>query len=286
MNFARTELLSILPPHLREQLHGDNLEDLEEIRLRLNSPPELVRMRKSYWNQDIVTEKDIQYCINAASRYSPWAASTAALGYITAPGGHRIGICGEMVSKDGIITGVRRAVSLCIRVAKDYPGVGKALSSLKGSVLILGAPGSGKTTLMRDLIRHRSDSGVHISVADERGELFPGEIFPQGKHTDVMSGCAKATALEILVRTMGPDCIAVDEITSPEDCDALIRANNCGVSLLATAHGSSIDDLYRRRVYAPLVQNEVFKHIVLMRSDKSWRLERSRECSLNGSVRF
>lgn len=276
MNYARTELLSILPIRLRQALQSEKLDDLEEIRLRVNLPPELVRNQKSHWLADTTSEEDLQFCINAASRYSPWTASTAALGYVTAPGGHRIGICGDMVFKENCVSGVRKLSSLCIRVAKDYPGIAEPLAALRGSILILGAPGTGKTTLMRDLIRQRSGLGSHIAVADERGELFPAGIFNLGKSTDIMSGCPKSMAIEMLLRTMGPDCIAVDEITAEEDCAALIRAANCGVSLLATAHGASVKDLYSRSVYEPLVKERIFSHIVLMHPDKQWHLERSK----------
>jgi len=141
---------------------------------------------------------------------------------------------------------------------------------------VIGVNGTGKTTLMRDLIRQRSKRGMHIAVADERGELFPGGFFQTGNYTDIMSGCPKALAVEILLRTMGPDCIAVDEITAPEDCNALIQAANCGVSLLATAHGASLEDFRCRSVYKPLIKERIFSYIVLMHSDKSWHLERSK----------
>lgn len=276
MNYARTELLAVLPIKLRQTLQSENLDDLEEIRLRANLSPELVRNRKSVWLEDRLNEEDLQFCVNAASRYSPWMASTAALGYVTAPGGHRIGICGEMVFKDERVSGVRKLSSLCIRVAKDYSGIAEPLAAVRGNILILGAPGTGKTTLMRDLIRQRSSMGHHIAVADERGELFPGNCFATGECTDIMSGCPKTFAIEMLLRTMGPDCIAVDEITAQSDCEALIQANNCGVSLLATAHGASLEDLYRRSVYSPLIKGRVFDHIVFMHTDKSWHLERSK----------
>ncbi len=278
MNYARSELLGILPVRLRQSLQSENLDDLEEIRLRRDKPAELVRAGRSVWLQEKLPEEDLQFCIQAASRYSPWSAGSTASGFLTAPGGHRIGLCGEVVCKDGAVTGVRKIHALCIRVAKDYPGIAASLRNLPGSILILGPPGSGKTTLMRDLIRQRSDKGMHIAVADERQELFPTGAFPTGACTDIMTGCPKADALDMLLRTMGPECIALDEITAQTDCEALICASNCGVSLLATAHGASLEDLRCRPIYRKLMQMDIFDHFVQMRRDKSWYLERSKSC--------
>lgn len=275
MRCAWKELLAILPPALRLEVDKQGRADLMELRLRLNLPPELVMAGGSRWLNVPVTREDLRHCINNASRYSPWNAATMAQGYLTAPGGHRLGICGEAVVKDGRMTGLREVTSICIRVARDLPGIAAAAASLPGSILILGAPGWGKTTLLRDLIRQLSDRRVHTAVVDERGELFPqGGGFPQGCCTDVLSGCSKAHGIEALLRGMGPDCIAVDEITASDDCGALLRAAFCGVRLLATAHAGSLADFRHRSVYRPLVEARVFSTALVLCRDKSYKLER------------
>ncbi len=182
--------------------------------------------------------------------------------------------------------GIRNVTSVCIRVARDYPGIGDALKQIEGSLLILGAPGWGKTTLLRDLIRLRSEGGIQTGVVDERGELFPGDAFPAGKRTDILTGCGKAEGIENLLRTMSPGCIAVDEITAEADCLALTRAAWCGVSLLATAHAASLSDFYSRPVYKSLAESGIFGHIVILQRDKTWTLERSRRWNTNGSARY
>jgi stage III sporulation protein AA len=189
------------------------------------------------------------------------------------------------VIKSREITGIRNVSSLCIRVARDFPGIAGELANLKGSILILGAPGWGKTTLLRDLIRQKDECGCHISVLDEREELFP-DIRSRGTRTEVLSGCPKEEGMDILLRTMAPEIIALDEITAAEDCDALSRAAWCGVSLLATAHAASLSDFLHREIYAPLVRQAIFDHIIILRSDKSWFLERSKGWTTNGSVRY
>ena len=144
-----------------------------------------------------------------------------------------------------------------------------------GALLILGPPGAGKTTLLRDIIRHRSNGGKIVSVVDERGELFPcGNLFDPGTRTDVLTGCSKAQGVDIALRTMSPKCIAVDEITAQEDCQALVSALWCGVDLLATAHAANCNDLQSRPIYRPLIQTGLFKQVIVLSRDKSWHLER------------
>ena len=257
----------------------------QEIRLRLGAPPEIVTGTGSTFLRGNMAAEDLNYVINSASRYSPWAASTISNGYITAPGGHRIGICGEAVIKAGSMEGIRQVSSLCIRVARDFPGLAAQLSNLAGSLLILGAPGWGKTTLLRDLIRQKSNAGEHVSVVDERGELFPLHA-ERGERTEVLTGCPKARGIEMLLRTMGPSIIAVDEITAREDCEALRQAAWCGVGLLATAHAASLKDYLHREVYAPLVQQNLFDHLIILHPDRHWHLERSGTWTTNGSARY
>lgn len=281
---AWKELLSVLPLWMRREV-DDCSETAQDIRLRLGAPPEVVCCENSNWLRGSVTSEDLNFVINAASRYSPWAAATISQGYLTAPGGHRIGICGEAVMKEGRMTGIRNVSSLCIRVARDFPGLAEGLLNLIGSILILGAPGWGKTTLLRDLIRQKSNAGHHISVVDERGELFPTG-FSMGDRTEVLTGCPKTQGIEALLRTMGPQIIAVDEITAIQDCEALRQAAWCGVNLLATAHASSLSDYLHREVYAPLVKQNLFDNIIILHADRQWHLERSKLWTTNGSVRY
>lgn len=269
---AWNELLAILPSWMRQDVDRLGKETLQELRLRINIPPELVLSSEKTNLVRCVTRDDLNFCVNAASRYSPWAASSAAEGYLTAPGGHRIGLCGEAVCQGGQPAAIKNLTSICIRVARDYPGIAAEAGNLTGSILILGAPGWGKTTLLRDLCRQIGERET-ICVADERKEIFPAEI-PAGKRIDVMIGCPKRKCLDMLLRSMGPTYLAVDEITAQDDCNALIQTANCGIKLLATAHGAALQDYYSRNVYKPLADNHVFDTILLLRRDKSYTIER------------
>lgn len=274
MRCAWKQLLGILPEWMRQEVDELGREGLQELRLRLGQPPELIHSRPGGGLRRSLTQEDLTHIVNTASRYSPWAATTISQGYITAAGGHRIGICGEAVVDGRGIWGIRTLRSLCIRVARDFPGIGAGLRSKKGSILILGRPGSGKTTLLRDLIRQRALDGS-VAVVDERGELFPpGISFDAGERTDIMTGCPKVKGIDMVLRTMSPCTIAVDEITSEEDCRALIQAGWCGVELLASAHASSKEDLHRRPVYKPLVDSGLFDTLVILKPDRTWTAER------------
>lgn len=272
MRCAWKELLAVLPAWMREEVDALGKDSLQELRLRMNAPPELVLGKRNWLLSGIVRREDLNFCINAASQYSPWAADSCRRGYLTAAGGHRIGICGDVVLRDGSVSGFREIRSLCIRVARDITGIGKAADPGWGSILILGAPGWGKTTLLRDVCRKLSER-KNVAVVDERGELFP-EGFQIGSRMDVLSGCPKETGMEMVLRTMGPDYIAVDEITAEADSRALVRAFGCGVSLAATAHAASMQDLYDRRIYRPFVEAGVFQTVLILNRDKSYRMER------------
>lgn len=271
--------LNLIPTRMRKEVDEHGRASLQELRLRVGQAPQLVLQNRSMVLRTETTEDDLKYVINGASQYSPWAAATMSEGYLTGPGGHRIGICGQAIRQTGKVTGIKDPVSLCVRTARDFPGIAGSLRKLQGSVLIIGPPGSGKTTLLRDLIRQRAALGNgSVAVVDERGELFPflngRSAYPVELNTDIMSGTGKEEGIEMVLRTMGPACIAVDEISSERDCIALLKAGWSGVSLLATAHAGNLDELKKRPVYRPVLDMKLFDHIVCLKRDKSWHLER------------
>ena len=242
-----------------------------ELRMRLKHPLVIIAANKIWKSKRCIDASDISFVMNVSSQYSPWAATTLSKGYLTVAGGHRIGVSGDAVIKDGQINGFRTVSSLCIRIARDIRGIAPAEGE-RGSVLILGAPGWGKTSLLRDLIRRRSRL-EQVSVVDERGEIFP-KHFDTGYYTDILRGTSKAQGIEMMLRTMGPKCIAVDEITAPEDAKAILNAAGCGVALIATAHAASVSDFKNRPVNKPLIESRIFDTVIMLAPDRSYRLER------------
>ena len=229
-----------------------------------------------------VSQSDLRYVLEIATQASAHSAlEQIKNGFFTVPGGHRIGLCGTAVMKNGELTNLRDLSSLSIRVAKQIPGIGAQLvrklweNGTFCSTLIISPPGGGKTTLLRDLICCLSDGeaengfpGLRVGLADERGEvaaMYGGQ--PQmriGLRTDVLDGCPKAPGMLLLLRGMNPQVLAVDEVTSPEDCRALETAANCGVFLLATAHSASRSELLRRPAYHRLLQSGIFRRLIVI----------------------
>lgn len=271
--------INLLPHWMRQEVDKLGKETLLELRLRIGKPPQMLFPNCEHRISGNTSENDINFVINAASDYSPWTAGTVSQGFLTAEGGHRIGICGIGTINDKKMTGISRPTSLCIRVARDFEKISTGIECKSGSILLIGPPGSGKTTLLRDLIRMKSNTGQgSVCVVDERQELFPmykGQpCFEAGNCTDILSGCSKSDGVEAVLRSMNPHWIAVDEITAECDCEALLHAGWCGVDLLATAHAATLHDLRTRPVYKSLMKHNLFSTVIVLHRDKSWTMER------------
>ena len=162
------------------------------------------------------------------------------------------------------------------------------------SVLLLSPPGFGKTTLLREWVRLVSDAGHAVAVADERGEIAAlsdgAPQFAVGRCTDVLENCAKQQAALMLLKTMSPELIAFDEITAPEDVEAVSLCAHCGTAVLASAHAADVDDLCRRPLYRALLELHVFERAVVITREEGKRryrmekMEGSTMLKLMGSV--
>ena len=274
------QILPLLPDCYAESLRRLSWEGLEEIRLGTGRPLRLLRAGREEELRPLGDGAMLEDLLRRACRQSVYAcADSLRQGYLTVEGGHRIGICGAGMTERGVLQNLSMPSSVVIRIAHEILGCANdLLPKLRRSTLLLGPPGSGKTTLLRDAVRLLSDRRrQRVGLADQRGEVSAMVSgVPQlqvGTRTDVLVRVDKAAAVLMLMRTMNPQWIAMDEITAPEDAAALEQAAYCGVNLLATAHGSGLEDLKRRPLYRRLLDGGVFETVAVLRADKSYTVE-------------
>ena len=267
---------ALLPPELRfsaERLPRSARERCEEFRLRRGCPPTvLLGGTEERLHPHAVDEETILGVLAAATRSSLHAAEAELRnGFLSAPGGVRVGVCGTGVMGAEGLRGLRSFSSVAIRVPRAVPGCADGIwKELTAggfrSLLIVSPPGAGKTTLLREIVRRLSEGGVRVCAADERGEIAgtAGEGFDVGPHTDVLSGIPKAEAAMMLLRAMNPQVIAMDEIGDEAEAAALLRAVNGGVQLLASAHGESASDAALRPGCRELLRAGAFRRCVVI----------------------
>ena len=196
-----------------------------------------------------------------------------ASGFVTIEGGHRIGICGRTVIRDGEPAMMKEISSLNIRFAREIPGCSRKvmpeiLQAKKiCNTLIISPPGCGKTTLLRDIARVLSENGIQTAVCDDRSEIagmYQGKSgFQLGPCCDVLDGCDKAWGIPMLIRSMAPQVIITDEIGKSSDVPAVMQCMASGVSLITSIHGSSFQDVQRSSI-GNLAEQGIFQTMIYL----------------------
>ena len=191
-------------------------------------------------------------------------------GYIRLRGGNRAGVCGTL-NENGNMSDIS---SVNIRIAHEVRGAANDIvrAYKPGGLLIAGPPGSGKTTVLRDLIRQLAGGECgkiyRIAVIDSRGEIsgsFDGRHGNDlGAGSDVLLTTDKAAGIEMAVRTMFPDIVAFDEIGNEAELKRVSESFCSGVDIITTAHVGSIDDLKRRRITAALIDSGAVANIAML----------------------
>jgi len=228
----------------------------------------------------LVTEGDIREMLEYISNYSLYAyEEEMRQGFITIEGGHRIGLCGQVIVENGHVKNLRYISSINVRIAHEMIGCAdKVMPYIINNqrvyhTLIISPPGCGKTTHLRDIIRQISDGnphlkGITVGVVDERSEIggcYRGVPQNQlGMRTDILDGCPKAEGMLMLIRSMRPEVIAVDEIGTKEDVHAVDYAMHCGCKLIATVHGKSLDEIRDKPLLGELVREKKFARYIVL----------------------
>jgi stage III sporulation protein AA len=271
---------------------------MEEIRIRENRPLEIV-----YKGRYAFVSAKGELCVQGSEAIHPTRAECGKLldlltnhsvysyeeelkrGFIAIAGGHRVGLAGRTVLEQGHVKFIRDISSFNIRIAREVLDCGRkvlpalmdrAINSVHHT-LVISPPQKGKTTLIRDLARLISYGfwpaitpwrGLKVAIVDERSELAACirgvPTFDVGPRTDVLDGCPKAEGMMMMIRSMSPEVMVVDEIGRQEDAEAIHEAVHAGIRMIATAHGNDLSDICKRPVLRQLIADEVFTRFVVL----------------------
>ncbi|MDD2980464.1 MAG: stage III sporulation protein AA [Hespellia sp.] len=284
----KNQILQVLAKPIRKILFEENLDydTLQEIRLRIGQPllilsrnQEMILPSRAK-EKHIVSKEEIRESLDYISHYSLYAYEhEMRQGFITIEGGHRVGLTGKAMIEENRVKNIQYISSINIRVSHEVIGCADQIlpyitaNKQVCHTLIISPPRCGKTTLIRDLVRQISDGneyvkGCTVGVVDERSELggcYMGVAQNQlGMRTDILDCCPKAEGMIMLIRSMAPQVIAVDEIGTAQEVRAIEYAMHCGCKLIASVHGSSVDEIRKRPIVEQLIQSRRFERYVVL----------------------
>lgn len=276
---------------LQKKIAEDIKNKIEEIRLRANKNIIVMYDNKELIIDYIVTTEDLLKTLSHITENSIYTYQNQICnGFITVHGGHRVGITGNVAIENDKVVNIVYINSLNFRIARQVKGCSDFIlkyiysdSGYINNTLILGAPGSGKTTILRDLIRNISDGnyekkGVTVGVIDERSEIsamYKG--IPQvdlGQRTDVLENIPKTLGIKMMIRSMAPKVIAVDEIGGIKDAESINYAVCSGVKGIFTAHGNSLKDLRNNPELNDILKRKIIEKVLVLSSERKGQLQK------------
>jgi len=277
------EFIGIFPIKIESLLKDRFLkEQIYEVRIKIGKPILVYSKHGESIINYIPTKEDIKSMIQKISNYSLYAyEEDIRQGFITIKGGHRIGIAGECVMEKGEVKTIRNISSINIRICREIIGCSDKVMKyiVSGSrvynTIIISPPKCGKTTILRDITRNISNgipalgiNGRKVVVIDERSEIGACHFgIPQsdlGIRTDVLDNCLKREGLIMAIRSLSPEVLICDEIGTKGDIEALMMAFNSGVNIITTIHGFTVEDLYKRKVFCDLLDNEILERAIIL----------------------
>ena len=284
----KKQIIRVLSESVQKIIEQERMDfsELQEIRLRIGQPVTVLYQNEELILPTMYSEKkrlgkqEMKETIEHISNYSLYAYEhELKQGFITIEGGHRVVMAGQVIMEGGKIKNMKYISSINIRVShevldcanKIFPYI--TYNKQMYHTLIISPPRCGKTTLLRDVIRQISDGnrwikGCTVGVVDERSELggcYLGVIQNNlGMRTDILDRCPKADGMIMLIRSMAPQVVAVDEIGAKEDVHAIEYAMHCGCKMLATAHGDSMEEICKKPIFEKLIREKRFERYVIL----------------------
>lgn len=292
------DLTKVIPRSMRTYLHKvlDDPDCIRQIRMRAGRPVMIDKNGIEFFlgkqgdfllDQDrawTVTGEEMELLLNSICGYSPYAFyEELKKGYITIEGGHRVGVAGQVIVEGDRICGIKNIRFMNIRISHEIRGAADRLlpflyeKAQLLNTLLISPPGFGKTTMLRDLIRQISDGneyakGMSVGVVDERSEIAACYMgIPQndvGLRTDVLDGCPKTYGMMMLIRSMAPQVVAIDELGNMEDVRQLQRVVHCGCQILVTIHGQSFEEIQSKPFARALIRDKYFQRYVVLKGVK------------------